>query len=329
MPLVKNISRSIQRIKHQNQSPYPIPQTFLDLSIPPILQVTYSNERFLIFDNESTTNRILIFSTPQYLKLLSDSSRWFCDGTFRTCPRLFLQLYTIHGAIGNTSLPFVFALLPNKNQITYTTFFQSLRNFLSNPKPNIIIADFEKAAINSLSSTFTSSRIKGCYYHFCQSIWRKINELPLIRTRYTNDANFMQNIKKIACLAFIPPSDVSIAFGELCLCEFFIENTDILAPLIKYFKSTYIVKKINNQLVDPLFPIDLWNCYQDTLSHFPRTNNSVEGWNNAFQHFVGSSHPTIFNFIEKLKSYQSINKTNLSQIRAGADIRRHKKNIKN
>ena len=45
----------------------------------------------------------------------------------------------------------------------------------------------------------------------------------------------------------------------------------------------------------------MWNTYgQDT-----RTNNHVEGWHNSFRQSVGKCHPSIFEFITKLKEEQA------------------------
>jgi hypothetical protein len=56
--------------------------------------------------------RILIFSTETNLRALTTTGHWFADGTFKTAPELFYQIYTIHALVDNI-LPFVYALLPN------------------------------------------------------------------------------------------------------------------------------------------------------------------------------------------------------------------------
>lgn len=50
-----------------------------------------------------------------------------CDGTFKTVPRLFYQLYTFHGVkkIGDrvVSFPFAYALMSSKTEEAYTHLF--------------------------------------------------------------------------------------------------------------------------------------------------------------------------------------------------------------
>ena len=36
------------------------------------------------------------------------------------------------------------------------------------PKPETIISDFELAILNTMSSRFPDSKIKGCWFHFAQ-----------------------------------------------------------------------------------------------------------------------------------------------------------------
>jgi len=66
----------------------------------------------------------------------------FIDGTFKSCPKLFYQLFTVHGVKNNHYVPLVLFLLPNKTSDTYTKAFHLIQNYLS---PDKIYADFERA----------------------------------------------------------------------------------------------------------------------------------------------------------------------------------------
>lgn len=39
--------------------------------------------------------------------------------------------------------------------------------------------DFEKAAENAFSHSFPQAQIKGCFFHFAQSLWRNIQSIGL------------------------------------------------------------------------------------------------------------------------------------------------------
>ena len=51
------------------------------------------------------------------------------------------------------------------------------------------MVDYEKAAINALSTTFPCTELQGCYFHFGQAIWRHIQALGL-QQRYQNEEEF-------------------------------------------------------------------------------------------------------------------------------------------
>ena len=51
------------------------------------------------------------------------------DGTFKTVPLLFQQMYTIHAPVGGENarvLPLVYALMMGKSEECYTQLFQEL-----------------------------------------------------------------------------------------------------------------------------------------------------------------------------------------------------------
>ena len=53
--------------------------------------------------------RIYIVVSQDTLQFLADSEHWYADGTFRICPKIFCQLYTIHGQRDGRISPCVFS----------------------------------------------------------------------------------------------------------------------------------------------------------------------------------------------------------------------------
>ena len=126
MPPVHHIRRDIRRQRKMAGNPIPVPQDrFFD--IPPIYQETTAGQPFLLHDSGHEENRILVFATNDNIQLLAESPSWFMDGTFKTAPELFFQLYTIHSCTAKKVLPCVYALLPNKQQATYNRLFEILK----------------------------------------------------------------------------------------------------------------------------------------------------------------------------------------------------------
>ena len=97
----------------------------LQLDLPPEYQQTAKGEQFLLYDSGPETQWILIFGTQSNLEMLRLSDFWLDDGTFKTAPPLFTQVYVVHTLRGGPQpmrdghlLPSLFVLLPNKTEAT-------------------------------------------------------------------------------------------------------------------------------------------------------------------------------------------------------------------
>ena len=55
----------------------------------------------------------------------------------------------------------------------------------------------------------------------------------------------------------------------------------------------------------------IWNMFHRTQHELHRTKNSKEGWNRAFQGHVSACHPTIYRFLDILKSEESMAKVSI------------------
>lgn len=81
------------------------PNTLLELVLSQEICTTDSDENFLLFDSGTYVNddesekRLLMFGTKPNLDFFAECGELFMDGTFTVTPRLFKQLYTIHGKL--------------------------------------------------------------------------------------------------------------------------------------------------------------------------------------------------------------------------------------
>ncbi|XP_025406892.1 uncharacterized protein LOC112680884 [Sipha flava] len=135
----------------------------------------------------------------------------------------------------------------------------------------------EQAAINTVKKVFPQTEINGCFFHFCQSIWRHIQNTGFA-VKYHENSDFALNIKMLNALAYVPPESVITAFEDLLQTDFYKEHETILTPLLDYFEDTWIGRiSRNRQRRSPKFSIKLWNCYGLIKNDIPRTNNAIEG----------------------------------------------------
>ncbi|CAF4496803.1 unnamed protein product, partial [Didymodactylos carnosus] len=148
IPQYTTTQRAIERIRKENDVARPTPTTFADIVLPDELKVNSRGQKFLLYDNQDVDRRVLISASEYALDRLDQSSSWHVDGTFKVAPKLFQQLYTIHGYIRGKTVPLVFCILPNKTQATYEEVFTEINTHLEN-LPHHINLDFEKAAENA------------------------------------------------------------------------------------------------------------------------------------------------------------------------------------
>lgn len=144
------------------------------------------------------------------------------DGTFATAPQNFRQIYSVLAHIGNGEsarfLPLVFFMLQSKSEKTYSAAFQLLNDFAvqngAELDPEVIMTDYEKAAINAVESVFPESRTQGCFFHLCQNFYKRIQKYGLV-SAYAKDKDVFMSFKMTEALAFVPPEDVPEAFQTL------------------------------------------------------------------------------------------------------------------
>ena len=170
------LRQSVKRIRRIN---LPAEPTSLEgLTIPNNMQKTLSGLDFLVRDSTIGDERVLMFTTSANVSYLAQSPFWIMDGTFKTVPTLFRQLYTIHGNIGGSEnsqiMPLVYALMSSKSEGYYKKLFQELIEFSEDQnidlQPQFILTDFEKAAINAINAEFQNIQNKGCHFHLAQNV---------------------------------------------------------------------------------------------------------------------------------------------------------------
>ena len=95
--------------------------------------------------------------------------------TFSSSPQLFYQLLTIHAEMVNFNedttwvFPCIYILLTHKDTPIHKEAVEALDS-LGSLSPDNIMVDYELALRNTLSDTFSSSQVDGCYFHFCQAV---------------------------------------------------------------------------------------------------------------------------------------------------------------
>ncbi|CAF1687786.1 unnamed protein product, partial [Adineta ricciae] len=113
---------------------------------------------------------------------------------------------------------------------------------------------------------------------------------------------------------------------ELIIDDFTDDDAD---EFLDYFEKTWIGerKRRGTGRKSPQFPIELWNVYDRVSENLPRTNNSIEGWHNAFAQRVSIAHPTINKLTDKIRTEQSKFELDIALIRLGQQPEAKKNNL--
>jgi len=210
------------------------------------------------------------------------------------------------------------ACLFSKEESEYDKCFSEISKAIKR-HPRLIVSDFEKAILNSLTKHFPNSKIAGCFFHLTQNLWKKMGEYNL-QSKYDKEKEnrVYKSFSYLKCLAFLPPNDVIQAF------QFIKSSSPVqFAGILKYFETYYIGKRVkqNAELRKvPMFPINIWSVYERVLNDDPRCNNSLEAWHNAFALKVGDAHPTIYKFIQHLREEQDSAIKWIAQVHSGIKV---------
>lgn len=289
IPKFESIKSALYKNRHNALGSSSLPKERENITLP-----EHYKENFLIID-DGDIDRILIFCTEEGGKSLIESTKFFGDGTFKSCCPQFKQLYTIHVDLANKEeevavLPAIYALLPDKKEETYARLLKLLTNHFPSWSPQFWKIDFEMAMYHALKNIFPTSEVKGCNFHFNQCIWRKVQELGLVKD-YIENEEIKMHVRMLAALAYIPPDSVDEGFIKI------MENSPATETIAKF--NDYMVEQwIDNPNIE-----HMWNCYMERH----RTTNALESWHSALNRSIRKSHPNILELIIKLKEDAKFN----------------------
>ena len=284
--------------------------------IPECFRKNLRNEKFFEYDSGvNDSKRFVIYQSDFQLNFLKKSSIWIIDGTFKTVPKEFTQMISIHSIIFGKCFALAYILMKTKQKDIYDKVFSYIREKIED-YPSYIIIDFEKALLNSLQTTFSNSFVNGCAFHFGQLICRRIQALSLVND-YKNSDAIRKIIRKCLNLSFVPLGEIYSQYHYLK--EEALANTNLknLNEFFNYLEYTYIGRFDNDNFTFPVFPLEFWTCHDRIKQTIPRTTNSVEAWHRSINQSATVAHPNIARFVELMKNNEHSIYYDLIQISFG------------
>ncbi len=202
--------------------------------------------------------------------------------------------------------------------------------------PKSFTSDFELALIKAYRIVWPDVPIYLCFFHFKQSMWRKIQELGLAGI-YMGDEGVRRLLKLPQVLAFVPIADVQDLFHEMKinLQASINPHKAKIFEFYEYFERNYVggiedpKKKRGRQpkvprpveYREPMFSIDMWSVYSRILEMISRTNNFTESWHNIFSSMMGK-HPLVYSLVDSFRKEQKMTEDTLIRLNVGIAYKR-------
>lgn len=305
LPSMKRYKSSLYRARSKRLPK--IPHSRAEIILDGAWATTEDGRNFVLV-NDGVADRLIIFGTPQNVRLLCQADTLYMDGTFKMAPEMFQQIYSIHVKVMGAMVPVAVALLPRKDEATYTRMFRLLKaaaqQFGHVLDPQNVCIDFEQAMLASVQAIFPNCRIRGCLFHFSQAVWRHVQSLGLSR-RYIENPRFNRVVRRVFALPLVPINRVD---------DVWLEALNELDDPQEIRFCDYVTETWVDEVV-ARFPREIWNQYTNIGGD--RTNNHLEGWHSALNRELGHPHPNIFALIEILRNEQHKMENLLQLLRAG------------
>lgn len=250
-----------------------------------------------------------IWASEEGLSVLRQQGQIFIDGTFKIAPSNYKQCILIMGYDVSTYVyvPCVWCLMSAKNETMYWFFLQEVISLLDwRWDPKICVVDFENALINAVKAQLPKTKILGCFFHYKQSIIKKLKKIGIMSSnieKISNELNFLTVLEKD-----------KINIGIEYIKNKYKNSDEKFIEFMKYFEKTWLKK----------YDSDLWNIHQyNTEELISRTNNPLERYNRRLNEQFNAPHPNILCFINIIRNEENYYSTLIRGIRMG-NIKRQK-----
>ncbi|KAK3918978.1 Tyrosine--tRNA ligase [Frankliniella fusca] len=326
LPNKASLARAVRRVKRSS-----LPEDPKDIEDLVVIAEQYQKldgQRWLLFFDPDAEDKMIVLATNRHLRYLAKAKYWIMDGTFKSAPGVFYQLYTLHGQVHGQWFPLVMVLMVKKSKDMYIELFELLKHEVSTRlhkrlDPEYVLTDYEEGAIRAILHVFPDVQIAGCLFHLGQSFWRKLQDAGLaVEYREEDNEDMRTSFHSLIAVAFCHLEDVKAVFDELRR-----DSPAALRPVFKHVDEVYIRGCRRGQgRRTPVFPPEWWNCHARALGDLPRTTNSVEAWHRRLNTIMGKSHPTLYFALDQLQMEAMEMERDIERLSSGRSPEKKKKN---
>lgn len=137
--------------------------------------------------------RHLVLFTDQQMRLLRKARCWYVDGTFHVVKAPFTQLWSIHAFVRIDDrvkqVPLAYVIMSGKRTSDYRGVLKALLDQTTDDQlfhVERVVGDFEAAVWKAVRHVLPHVQMRGCSFHWSQSVWRHIQGLGL-QSAYNSD----------------------------------------------------------------------------------------------------------------------------------------------
>ena len=190
---------------------------------------------------------ILLFTTDRNLELC-EADVVFSDGTFSTAPKLML--------------PLVYSLLPNRTEDTYVRTLQYTQETCHDLgfhfAPRTFQMGFARSVHNAVRTVLPTTRLRGCFFHYTQCIWRRTKKVGLV-SEYSENHGVQKVVRRASALPMLPLDKVEDVWAETIVDS---PQDDKVTLLMDYVPNTWIEGPCNPEMATTA-QITIWK--DDTI----------------------------------------------------------------
>nr|XP_029726956.1 uncharacterized protein LOC109423406 isoform X2 [Aedes albopictus]XP_029728253.1 uncharacterized protein LOC109418354 isoform X2 [Aedes albopictus] len=225
----------------------------------------------------------IVPATKNALRVAAETTLSF-DGTFKTKPAMFGQLFMAYAKVNEKIHPLAFMPAENEHPTTeqYKNILQRVKAELGTVKVTVTVSDFEKPLINACREVFSQATHQGCLFHFKQAVKRYI--VVKVGVHPTSKD---YNVYRMALqLPHLPAN--KMMEGVKVVTEYIKKHTEDVE------KAEDFGRYLRLQWLRNISPL-IYSTYRSDIT----TNNVAESYHSLLLREVGVS-PSPWVFVEKI-----------------------------
>lgn len=132
--------------------------------------------------------------------------------------------------------PVCYVPMTERTSACYQSVFRTIEQKLFELEPDELITDFEAGLRHAIRKRFPEARLRGCWYHYCAAVRKRLVKLGLSKLFKSNDlAKIIK--KQLMCLPLLPSEFFEEGYTYIKDKTIEWELFDRFAAFFKYYEN--------------------------------------------------------------------------------------------